>query len=259
MSTDHESLVNAIRHLAVFDRISPDRARSRDLAVRVIDCVLSLNRNYDRFVVTKLNSFEQNLSQGCSVRDLNACILKYSSPHEFVLCTLSYNDEARATTLASVADWLATICGNGTPTAELANLEGWARNALYAGYKALGIRGFGLSGFQYLRMLFGANTTKPDLGIRQWVGPIVGHPVSDVQALLLLERAAPDADVRLRDTDTTIWAKLAWGPKFWCVVTRIRNPRSARLHSDGHVPRALAPGRLHRHLDILAEGGQKFH
>jgi hypothetical protein len=73
-----------------------------------------------------------------------------------------------------------------------------------------GFRGFGLAGFQYLRMLFGANTTKPDVHVRQYVSEAVGRRrVSEVEALNLLERAASDAGIGLRDLDTTIWEKSA--------------------------------------------------
>jgi hypothetical protein len=81
------------------------------------------------------------------------------------------------------------------------------------GHSALGIRGFGLAGFQYLRMLFGANTTKPDIRICAWVAAAVGHPISPIRALRLLERAAPEACVYLRDVDTTIWEMLARAPR----------------------------------------------
>ena len=71
------------------------------------------------------------------------------------------------------------------------------------------IRGFGLAGFQYLRMLFGANTTKPDLHIRRYVGHCIGEPVTDMRALQLLEPAAKEAGISLRDFDTTIWERSA--------------------------------------------------
>jgi hypothetical protein len=168
-TTDHERLVTALRQLAPAIRRSSDRAWTREPAVRVIDCVLSLNRNYDSFVV------------------------------------------ARAAILGRLVDWLVTIAGNGTPAEQLANVERWAREAPFAGYKALGIRGFALAGFQYLRMLFGANTTKPDKWICQWVAAAIGHSASPFQTLQLLERAAPEADVLLRDVDTTIWELSARG------------------------------------------------
>jgi hypothetical protein len=108
-------------------------------------------------------------------------------------------------------NWLVTESGEGTHAEQLANLEGWARTAHYTGYIVLGISGFGLAGWQYMRMLFGANTTKPDIRICEWVTKAVEHSVSPVQALQLLEHAAPEAGVHLRDVDTTIWELLARG------------------------------------------------
>lgn len=97
-----------------------------------------------------------------------------------------------------------------TPTAsELEGLERWAVDAQPADFRTVGIRGFGLAGFQYLRMLFGASTTKPDVHIRRYVAAAAGRPVSDVQALSLMEDAAAQVGVSLRDADTTIWERAA--------------------------------------------------
>ena len=60
-------------------------------------------------------------------------------------------------------------------------------------------------------MLFGANTTKPDIHIIGLVERTVGHGVSATQALILLENAAKDLGISLRDLDTTIWEDAARG------------------------------------------------
>lgn len=184
---------------------SADGSWSRAPAVRVIDWVLSLNRNYDRFVVPRLDRFEQNFPEVRTVPELSAEIAAYPSANEFVIEALEYRHEERAITLARVASWLATVSGNGTRDAQVAELKNWARTSPYTGYRALGIRGFDLAGFQYLRMLFGANTTKPDIRICAWTAKAVGHPVSPIRALRFLEHAAPEANVCLRNVDTTIW------------------------------------------------------
>jgi hypothetical protein len=202
-------LVNALRELSPSIRESSDRAWSREPALRVIDCVLSLNRNYDRFVIPRLDSFERDRPSVRSISDLTLEIARYESPDEFVRCALNYKHKNRADILANVTRWLLTISGSGEPAAQLARLETWAKNAPYYGYRTLEIRGFALAGFQYLRMLFGANTTKPDIRICQWVAGAVGHVVSSSQALQLLESAAAEAEISLRDADTTIWEMLS--------------------------------------------------
>jgi hypothetical protein len=202
---DHEHLIKALCRLAPYVRPSERREWRREPAVRVIDCILSLNRNYCRFVVPRLDCFEQNFPEVRSVRELCTKIATYSSAHKFVETALKYSHEARAVTLANVANWLAAVAGNGTSDEQLEELEFWARTSSYDGYRAFLIPGFGLGGFQYMRMLFGANTTKPDIRICEWTAKAVGHPVSPSLALRLLEQAAPAARVCLRDVDTTIW------------------------------------------------------
>ena len=210
---DHDLVVNALRSLSPSIGGSSDPAWSREPALRVVDCVLSLNRDYDRFVVCRLDAFKRNYPSVCTVSDLNAEIARHESPDEFVRVALKYKHKDRADVLANVARWLLTISGNGEPAAQLKNLETWARTAPYDGYQTLGIKGFALAGFQYLRMLFGANTTKPDVRICAWVASVVGHPVSPREALRLLEPAAVEAGVCLRDADTTIWEMLSRGSR----------------------------------------------
>jgi hypothetical protein len=190
---------------------SSDRAWRRDAAVRVIDCVLSLNRNYDAFVVPRLDRFEQVQPRIRTVDNLKHLIENYPSATSFMLTCLNYNDDARALTLKKVVDWLAGVASGGDYDAQMSNLQMWASDAKPSEHFQLGIAGFGLGGFQYLRMLFGANTTKPDIHIQRYVASCVGHRVSDVQALALLEAAAIEAGVHLRDLDTTIWERSARG------------------------------------------------
>jgi hypothetical protein len=81
-------------------------------------------------------------------------------PHEFVKTDLNYKDERRANILAAVVDWLATISGTGSTESQLTKFESWAKTAHPTDHVALHIRGFGLAGFQYLRMLFGAEASR---------------------------------------------------------------------------------------------------
>jgi hypothetical protein len=208
---DRAKLVATLCRLAPSVRKSSDRAWVREPAVRVIDCVLSLMRRYDSFVVPRLDRFERRHPNVRTVSDLQLLIASFQSANEFVTEVLDYRHEDRAETLSAVVDWLASISGTGSQAEQLKKLELWASNAHASDHMALGIRGFGLGGFQYLRMLFGANTTKPDVHICRFVGSAVGHQVSDVEALELIEQAASEAEIVLRDLDTTIWEVSARG------------------------------------------------
>jgi len=206
--SEQRRLVAALRRLPDVGP-SSDRARRREPAVRVIDCVLSLNRNYDKVVVPMLDRFEQQHPEVRSIRELQALITRYSSCNAFVEDVLDYHDADCAATLRDVVNWLVTVGRWGLYEEQLSNLQLWASEARPTDYQDLGIRGFGLAGFQYLRMLFGANTTKPDVHICQYVADFIGRRVSDVEALGLLERAAAGAGLKLPDLDTTIWENAA--------------------------------------------------
>ncbi len=74
MAADLDRLIAALRDLAPSVRPSVDKAWSRQPAVRVIDCVLSLNRNYYRVVTPRLDCFEQKFPEICSVAELTKLI-----------------------------------------------------------------------------------------------------------------------------------------------------------------------------------------
>lgn len=190
-----------------FPRIKPsiDPAWTRRPPVRVVDCVLSLNRRYYAFVVPRLNAFESEYPNIHSFSDLRRLIDSFASPAVFMTQVLKYRDPRRALTLSGVVDYVRQIVSGDGECDELVAMEKWARSVTPHDYVNPGVRGFGLAGFQYLRMLFGANTTKPDVHIQASVAAVICRPVSGVKALMLLESASLEMAVSLRDLDTTVW------------------------------------------------------
>ena len=185
---------------------SVDPAWTRSPAVLVIDCVLSLNRPYDRFVVPRLDTFAEKHPKTQRIIDLAKLIAGYPTPHAFVQQELNYNHEDRANTLASVVKFVYEMVEDAqTIEEEKAELKQWAIQAKPQDYQTLNIRGFAIAGFQYLRMLFGADTTKPDVHIISFLSEILNRRVSEVEALRLLEAASERVGLSVRDVDTYIW------------------------------------------------------
>lgn len=74
----------------------------------------------------------------------------------------------------------------------------------------LDVPGFKLAGFQYLRMLFGAETTKPDVHILRYVARTLNRPPATranemVRAVYAVERAGELLGVSVRSLDVAIW------------------------------------------------------
>ena len=85
------------------------------------------------------------------------------------------------------------------------SLHTWAISVKPHDVAVVGVRGFGLAGYQYLRMLFGAQTTKPDVHVKRFVSQALGRKVGAKDALALLEQASAQAGLPLRAVDGVIW------------------------------------------------------
>jgi hypothetical protein len=175
--------------------------------LNVLDCVLSLNRRYEAFVLPRLHGFRDDHPDVRSLAQLQTLMGSFPSLIEFSVTTLRYADAARAEVLASVVAYLLDIEAEFAGNTEAERLRAWAENARPGDYAFTGIKGFGIAGFQYLRRLLGANTTKPDVHICRFVTDALGRPVSDVEALSLLERAAAHLQYSLQDLDHEIWRR----------------------------------------------------
>jgi hypothetical protein len=178
-------------------------------SLNVLDCVLSLNRNYDKFCLPRVERFKEQHPTVDTLANLLDLIRTYSDPLEFSVKELNYRDENRAATLVGVLNYLIEVQKNFTGSSETDRLIVWASSAKPYDYESLGIRGFGLSGFQYLRILFGGQTVKPDVHIRRFVSKALGHTVQDVRALTLMEAAGKHLGWPLSALDYAIWDRLA--------------------------------------------------
>ena len=174
-------------------------------AVKIIDCVLSLNRNYDNFVWPRLEIFKNSHPDTQRGVELANLMDSYPTPHAFVKQELNYNHEDRARILRSVVRYVCTVVEKASMVSEEEALKQWAIQVKPQDYQTLNIKGFGLAGFQYLRMLFGAQTTKPDVYIIRFISDTLNRKVSDIESLHLLEAASERTSLSVRAVDNFIW------------------------------------------------------
>ena len=195
---------------------SADSGYNEATAVAVIDCVLSLNRRYDAFVVPRLETFMNRHPEIRKVGELAQLIDSYPTPLAFSIEELNYRDENRARILREVVQFVRTIVQvvrtivqEFSAASEEEILKAWALRAKPHECETLGIRGFKVAGFQYLRMLFGADTTKPDVHIIGFIEDALNRRVSPYEALALLEAASERLGYPVREVDGAIWRSRA--------------------------------------------------
>jgi hypothetical protein len=201
--------VDALAELlkARFDHVAVrhDYGWPGNAALCILDCVLSLNRRYDKVVYPRVLAFSQRYPEVVELTHLQELLDQYPQVGGFCSERLNYNDIRREKTLRGVVEHLLAVQAGHTGESEWERLQAWAASVHPSDHKIVAVRGFGLSGFQYMRMLLGVQTTKPDVHVIRFVSKAVGHKVNDVAALTLLEDAAEKAGLPLREVDGAIW------------------------------------------------------
>ena len=206
---DIDAVANRLEQIAPFCKpVDPDL---RSPAIKVIDCVLSLRTSYDRTVVPRLKDFKTKHPDTQQVTELAHLIASYQTPYEFILQELNFNSERKAEMLQQVLKFLFQIIQNTPHISEEETLRKWAIQANPQECYTLNIKYFALAGFQYLRILFGADTSKPDVHIIRFVYKILNRNVSGIEALLLLEAASKRLGLSVRSVDSYIWKRGARG------------------------------------------------
>jgi hypothetical protein len=184
-----------------------------------------LNRPYDEFCLPRVQKFGDRHPEVESLQALLSLIRGYQSPSEFSILELDYNHPARAETLVEVLNYLLAAQRSIRGDSESERLLQWAESVRPQDHISAGVRGFGLAGFQCLRMLLGAQAAKPDVHIKGFVSDAVGYKVTDEEALSLLEEACASLKWSLPDLDYEVWEGRA-RPAY-------EDPWTYRLEIDG--------------------------
>ena len=180
-------------------------------AVRVIHCALSLNRRYEAFVRPRENAFICKHPEIKQITELDDLIASYPKPHAFAKQELDYNWEDWATMLHEVVRFLVTIVQQTPTISEEEALKRWLAQK-HSQIERLTVNGkninrFAFAGFQYLCMLFGVDTVKPDKYIIEFVSKLLSRKVSDRKAHALLEAACEQVGVSARAVDKFLWKR----------------------------------------------------
>ena len=152
--------------------------------------------------------------------------------------------------------FLCTIVQQTPTIPEEKSLKQWAVQAQSQIHR-LNIRGFGPAGFQYLCMLFGVDTTKPDIYIIRFVSELLNRDVSDLEAHALLEAACERVGLSIRAVDKYIWEKGARPVETTDVATlddELPPEYDETLLKDGVRGKYAAELSTDEKLDLIASG-----
>lgn len=203
--TPEQTLAECLRRDFPTPALCDEFIDSAPVPVRVIDCVLSLNRPYDSVVLPRVTRFRERHPGARTLDDLANLAAGYPTPAKFLHDELDMKDPKRAEVLLGVVNYLRAAQARFAGATEEDRLRAWALDARPGDHLSTGVGGFALAGFQYLRLLLGAETAKPDVHIIRYVARALGRKVTDVEALLVLEKAAALNGVSARRYDRSMW------------------------------------------------------
>jgi len=172
-----------------------------------IDAVLSINRKYYNFVVPRIKYFQDNYSNITTLEKL-LNLIKQKGIDGFSECW-NYKHNARVEILYYLVNRLLEISKQYNGDTELSKLKLWASESSPNDYKKFNVKGIGLATYQYIRMLLGASTVKPDVHIKRTISKILNRNVSDIEAINLFERACIELNLDIATIEHNLWLTLA--------------------------------------------------
>lgn len=190
-----------IRSLPLDFTNRPNEFGYRNPVLILADATLSINRNYRNFVVPRIKLLERS-----NVSSFEGLIIKIRKIGTDNFCKLwSYNHKTRVELLYNLATKFMAIRRDLKSKNDLDTLRQWGKITKAEDYKNFKVPGIGFTTFQYLRMMCGANTVKPDVHISKAILLGTGNRLSAVNKVNLVEQVAASMKMQAQDLDYALW------------------------------------------------------
>lgn len=204
---DVQTLVAMLRKLDLEPAETSEEFKYENPVLVLLDAVLSIRRKYYAFVVPRVKGFEQDFPQVQNLKQL-LDLISVSSIEGF--CRVwNYNHESRVLILRDLALRFISYADDLKEKSDLDAMKHWASNCSVSEHKSFGVKGIGLATYQYLRMMLGVPTVKPDVHIRRAVSTAIEKKVNDIYAIELIERASEELGHPAILIDNYLWKKYA--------------------------------------------------
>lgn len=211
---DIAKVAEALKKLPQIPTPNSTTLTNNNPAVKVIDCVFSLERNYKKQVEPLIKDF---IATYPGITDLETLKNQLRSPviAKYTFKRIGSNEAEKSRICYEVVCYLVEECYNYFGQTQLERLHNWAVQAKPRDYSTMieeggnktNVSGFGLAGWQYMRMLFGADTCKPDRHIIKFIDDTLNRKLAPINCIKIIELAAPRAALTVRQSDHRVWLK----------------------------------------------------
>ena len=197
---DVERVANAGRNLAPAASVYLED----DFIMNLLETVLDYQM-HTTAVIKALEHFRSNRwSEVRTLDELDTRLSSFPNDQQGNTALAGYLWGNRHWTRAQQLRGLATYFrGIGVVDAE--SLRAWAHQSEFRRDFAGRVKGLGPAVYQWLLMRQGVDTVKPDVHVRRFTEAAVGRPLSDVDVVVAVTRAAVVLEIKAYEFDWRIW------------------------------------------------------
>ena len=180
----------------------PQEHHYPNLVLVLADVVLSANRHYEEFVRPRVALLKE-----LAIPDLATLIQLIDTLGVDTFCLYwNYRHPERVRILYNLSRRCLELLPYSEEDDEVERLRAWAQYSTTDDFSFFtDMPGFGFVSFQYLRILLGANTIKPDVHISNFIYQATGQRLSPPKLIDLLEAVATKMEVSASALDHAIW------------------------------------------------------
>lgn len=201
--SDLGKLIEFIQQLPIEKNIKPDEFGYENPILILLDAVLSINRQYYPFVVPRINDFQKRYPE---INNLNSLVdLINSVGIDNFNIVWNYNHPERVKILLDLTNKFISYRNKIMLIDDLQTMKHYASNTSVYDYKNFNVKGIGLATFQYLRMMLGVSTIKPDVHIKKAISKVLNRKIGDLEVIDLLETACKALEIPATTIDHNIW------------------------------------------------------
>ncbi len=180
---------------------APNEFNYDNLVLILVDAVLSMNRKYDSFVVPRVELIRKS-----GIKTLEQALQTIEDEGVKGFCRIwNYNHPDRVEILKRLINKCIEIKKELKINDGLTALQAWGKQSTIRDYKKFNVKGFGFTTFQYLRLMCGADTIKPDIHLKRAVKDGTGKNLSLEEVVQIVEETAKQLNVKARQLDYALW------------------------------------------------------
>lgn len=167
----------------------------------LVDAVLSICRRYDSFVVPRVE-----LARKWPFQTLAGLKARIQEVGIRGFCQdWNYNHPERVGLLLRLIERFLEIKQQSGIENDFEALRFWGRTSSVEDFRSFEVRGVGFATFQYLRLLCGADTVKPDVHLKRAVRDGTGKDLTKREVVALVEAVAEMHHIFARRLDYALW------------------------------------------------------